>query len=706
MRARRGTEAGIAADTTLFSEVRFLKGVGPRFAGLLAKAGVETIEDLLYYVPRRYTDWSRISRIDDLKAGDRVTVVARVLSSNVTRRGRRQVFSAALEDDSGAVFARWFNQPYLRTVLEKGTRAVVSGEVRFDRKARRIEFVNPVFEVLSENEVTELVHAGRIVPEYSQIGELSGRRIRRFIKTALDRFLDDLVEPLPSEVVARRRLPSLRDAMALVHFPASLEDADRSRGRLAYEEFFLFQIIVGQRKMKAASGASTTGIEWSDPEHARFVESLPFDLTKAQERVIAEIGSDMASGRAMNRLLQGDVGSGKTAVAAAAMHQAVANGYQAAIMAPTEILAEQHFLNMQGLLEPLGDRVVLLRGGMKASERGDSLAAMERGDADVVVGTHALIQAGASFSKLGLAVIDEQHRFGVAQRATLREKGGSPDVLVMTATPIPRTLALTVYGDLDVSTLDEMPPGRTPVVTAVRDEASRGKVYDFLRKEMREGRQVFVVYPLVEESEKIELAAATDMYEKLRTKVFPDAEIGLVHGRMKPEEKDAVMERFRAGATGLLVSTTVVEVGVDVANATVMVVEHAERFGLAQLHQLRGRVGRGEHRSYCVLMVGPGASDEARERIQVLADTNDGFVIAERDLELRGPGEFLGVRQHGLPRFSVADLGRDSRLLVTAREDAFAFLRADPELRSPEGTVVQGAIARRFRERGSLVDVG
>lgn len=644
--------------------------------------------------------------MDDLKAGDRVTVVVRVVSSDLTRRGRRQVFAAALEDDSGAVFARWFNQPYLKTVLEKGTRAVVSGEVRFDRATRRIEFVNPVFEVLSETEVTELVHAGRIVPEYSQIGELSGRRIRTFVKNALDRFLDDLVDPIPPEAISSRKLPALRESMANVHFPASLDDARHARERLAYEEFFLFQVLVGLRKMQAGSEATAIGIEWSDEEHRRFVGSLPFSLTAAQERVIEEIGGDMAGRRCMNRLLQGDVGSGKTVVAAAAMHQAVVNGYQAAIMAPTEILAEQHFLSIDALLRPLGDRVVLLRGGMRAGERGDALDAMERGEADVVVGTHALIQEGAAFRRLGLAVIDEQHRFGVAQRAALREKGGAPDVLVMTATPIPRTLALTVYGDLDVSTLDELPPGRTPVVTAVRDEAARKKVYAFLKKEMAEGRQVFIVYPLVEESEKIELAAATKMYDELRDNVFPGVEIGLVHGRMKPEEKDAVMDRFRAGRTSLLVSTTVVEVGVDVANATVMVIEHAERFGLAQLHQLRGRVGRGEHKSYCVLMVGPGASEEARERIQVLAETSDGFVIAEKDLELRGPGEFLGVRQHGLPRFAVADLRHDSRLLVRARDDAFAFLRGDPGLATTEGRVVRDAIARRFRQRGSFIDVG
>ncbi len=683
-----------------------MKGVGPKMAALFAKGGVETIEDLLYYVPRTYADWSRIANVDTLKVGDRVTVVARVLSCDVSRRGRWSMFVAALEDDTGAIFARWFNQPYLQNVLETGTKAVVSGEVRFDKHARRTEFVNPAFEVIREDEAAELVHAGRIVPEYSQIGDLSGRRIRRIMKTAIDRFLDVLVDPLPEGLRKKHALPGLREAMGDVHFPPSLERAERARSRLAYEEFFLFQVIVALRKLRAATGGPAVRFDWNEAEHARLLSSLPFELTAAQERVVGEIRGDMAADRAMNRLLQGDVGSGKTVVAAAAMHQAVANGYQAAIMAPTEILAEQHHENITALLAPLGDRVVLLRGGMKAADREEALRHIESGEAEVVVGTHALIQEGTLFGNLALAVVDEQHRFGVVQRAALRAKGKAPDILVMTATPIPRTLALTVYGDLDVSVLDELPPGRMPVVTAVRDEAARARVYEFLRKEIGEGRQVFVVYPLVEESEKLELSAATKMYEELRGKTFKDASVGLIHGRMKPEEKDAVMDEFRKGKTDLLVSTTVVEVGVDVPNATVMLIEHAERFGLAQLHQLRGRVGRGAHRSYCVLMVGTGASDEARERIQVLADTNDGFQIAEKDLEIRGPGEFLGVRQHGLPRFSVADLSRDSELLVLARDDAFAFVDDDPGMKGTEAALVRAAIERRFRDRETFIDVG
>jgi ATP-dependent DNA helicase RecG len=696
----------IGRELDLLSEVRYLKGVGPKYASLLAKAGVTTVLDLLYYVPRRYTDWSRICRIDDLRIGDRVTVLARVLSCDLTRRGRKQVFVAALEDDSGTIVARWFNAPYLKTVLKKGTRVVLSGEVRFDRFARRSEFASPSFEVLDENEAKELVHAGRIVPEYSQVGELSGRRIRRFVKTAIDCCVGRVVDPLPEGVRRRRSLPGLREALGEVHFPPSLERAERARSRLAYEEFFLFQIIIGLRKRRSAEDRRAVRFEWDQGAHGRFLEALPFSLTRAQERVLREIREDMTSPRVMHRLLQGDVGSGKTVVAAAAMHQVVANGYQAAIMAPTEILAEQHYRGIADLLGALGVTVVLLRGGMRGSERGEALGAIEDGSAEVIVGTHALIQEGTSFRKLGLAVIDEQHRFGVVQRAALREKGASPDTLVMTATPIPRTLALTVYGDLDVSTLDELPPGREPVVTAVRDDAARGKVYGFLRDEIAKGRQVFVVYPLVEESEKVDLAAATKMHEELSREVFPDVEVGLVHGRMKPDEKDAVMERFKAGGIGLLVATTVVEVGVDVPNATVMVIEHAERFGLAQLHQLRGRVGRGGGRSYCVLMVGRGAGDEARERIQVLADTNDGFVIAEKDLEIRGPGEFLGVRQHGLPRFSVADIAHDSRLLVEARDDALGFIESDPEMSGPEARLIRKAIAERFRESGALIDAG
>jgi len=684
--------------------VRYLKGVGPKFASLFARAGVETIEDLLYYVPRAYTDWSRIERIDDLKLGDRVTVIARVVSASVSRRGRMTVFVALFEDDSGAIFARWFNQPYLADILTTGTRVVLSGEVRFDRYARRIEFSNPAFEKLGDDDSAELVHAGRIVPEYSQIGDLSGRRIRKLVKSALDRFGGDLVDPLPDDVRRRRRLPDLVSAMRAVHFPASLDEAAGGRGRLAFEEFFLFQLLVGLRRLERTEEGPHVAFVWNDDEQGRFLESLPFDLTEAQVRTVREIRADMEARRTMNRLLQGDVGSGKTVVAAAAMHQAAVNGYQAALMAPTEILAEQHARNLRALLEPLGLQVVLLRGGMSPADRSEAQERIASGGARAVVGTHALIQEAVEFRRLGLVIVDEQHRFGVLQRAALREKGVAPDVLVMTATPIPRTLALTAYGDLDVSVLDELPPGRQPVVTAVRDESSRERVYSFLREEMKEGRQVFVVYPLVEESEKIELAAATEMYETLRKRVFSNAEVGLVHGRMSAEEKERTMRAFEEGSIDLLVSTTVVEVGVDVPNASVMVIEHAERFGLAQLHQLRGRVGRGKHKSYCVLMVGQAASEEARERIQVLAETNDGFVIAEKDLELRGPGEFLGVRQHGLPRFAVADLSRDTRLLVAAREDAFAFLDKDPGLGTDEGRLLKDAVARRLKRSEGLLD--
>jgi len=698
----------IAQKADIRSPVRYLRGVGPKFAALLARAGVETIEDLLYYIPRAYTDWSTVAEIDHLRVGDRVTVVGRILSTDLSRRrGGRSVMLAVVEDETGAIVARWYNQPYLATSLKKGERIVLSGEVRFDKHARRKEFVSPSFETLGDREVAELVHAGRIVPEYSQIGELSGKRIRRFVKSALDGHLDEVLDPLPDWVIERRRLPDLRTAIADVHFTSDTERAGRARARLAYEEFFLFQVIVGVRRRRRQSAPRAVApLRWSDPGHDRFLAQLPFELTGAQTRCVREIRRDLEHGAAMNRLLQGDVGSGKTVVAAAAMHQAGGDGWQSALMAPTEILARQHFENITRLLEPLGHRVVLLRGGMRAEERGDALEAIRSGDAQVVVGTHALIQAGVEFANLGFVVIDEQHRFGVVQRAALRQKGGAPDVLVMTATPIPRTLSLTVYGDLDVSVIDELPPGRTPVRTAVRDEAARGRVYDFLRQEVGGGRQVFIVYPLVDESEKMELAAATRMHKELDRKVFPEVEVGLVHGRMRPEDKNAVMRSFAEGEIGILVSTTVIEVGVDVPNATVMVVEHAERFGLAQLHQLRGRVGRGTQQSYCILMAGKGASDDARERLKVLAETNDGFVIAERDLQFRGPGEFMGVRQHGLPRFSVANIVADTRLLVQAREDAFELIERDPDLASEEGRTVVDAVERRFSGQGDLMEVG
>lgn len=701
-------EMSISQKTSIRSSVQYLKGVGPKFAELLARAGVETIEDLLYYVPRGYTDWSTVAEIDKLRVGDRVTVVGQILSTDLSRRrGGRSVMLAVVEDETGAIVARWYNQPYLGNTLRKGGRIVLSGEVRFDKHARRKEFVSPSFELMGDREVAELVHAGRIVPEYSQIGDLSGKRIRRFIKSAMDAHLAELVDPLPGWVVKRRRLPDLKRAIADVHFTNDTTRAAVARGRLAYEEFFLFQIIVGVRRQRRRSAPRAVApLEWSETEHERFLDALPFALTGAQARSIDEMRRDLEHGAAMNRLLQGDVGSGKTAVAAAAMHQAAVNGWQSALMAPTEILARQHHENIASLLEPLGHSVALLRGGMRAEEKATALDAIRSGASNIIVGTHALIQEGVTFANLGLVVIDEQHRFGVVQRAALRQKGGAPDVLVMTATPIPRTLSLTVYGDLDISVIDELPPGRSPVRTAVRDEAARGRVYDFLRQEVGEGRQVFIVYPLVEQSDKMDLAAATKMHKQLDRKIFPEVAVGLVHGRMRAEEKNAVMRAFADGEISILVSTTVIEVGVDVPNATVMVVEHAERFGLAQLHQLRGRVGRGSHQSYCILMAGPAASDDARERLKVLAETNDGFVIAERDLQFRGPGEFMGVRQHGLPRFSVADLVADTQLLVRAREDAFELIERDPELNEPESRTVVSAVERRFHGQGDLMEVG
>jgi len=698
----------IAQKATIYSPVQYLKGVGPKFAELLGRAGVETIEDLLYYIPRGYTDWSTVAEIDRLRVGDRVTVVGRILSTDLSRRrGGRSVMLAVVEDETGAIVARWYNQPYLSNTLKKGDRVVLSGEVRFDKHARRKEFVSPSFEVMGDREVAELVHAGRIVPEYSQIGDLSGKRIRRFVKSAMDAHLDEVVDPLPRRVVERRRLPGLRKAIADVHFTSDTSLAAVARERLAYEEFFLFQIIVGVRRQRRKSAPRAVApLAWSETEHERFLEALPFALTAAQTRCVEEMRRDLEHGAAMNRLLQGDVGSGKTAVAAASMHQAAVNGWQCALMAPTEILARQHYENISSLLAPLGHGVILLRGGLRADEKTEALEAIRSGASNIIVGTHALIQEGVEFSKLGFVVIDEQHRFGVVQRAALRQKGGAPDVLVMTATPIPRTLSLTVYGDLDVSVIDELPPGRSPVRTAVRDEAARGRVYDFLRQEVGEGRQVFIVYPLVEQSDKMDLAAATKMHKKLDRRIFPNVTVGLVHGRMRAEEKNASMRAFADGEISILVSTTVIEVGVDVPNATVMVVEHAERFGLAQLHQLRGRVGRGRHQSYCILMAGPAATDDARERLKVLAETNDGFVIAERDLQFRGPGEFMGVRQHGLPRFSVADLLTDTRLLVQAREDAFELIERDPGLGEQESRAVVDVVERRFRGQVDLMEVG
>jgi len=676
-------------NASLQMPVQYVKGVGPSLAEALQRLGVATAEDLILHFPRDYQDRTHLTPISQLTDGETATVIARVASAD-SRKARTgiTVTRVVVEDDTGLVSLVFFNQRYLQDQFTRlrGRQILIHGQPVRDRWD--MQFRSPDWEPLSEVDSPR-----RVLPIYPLCEGLTQGRLRRAIAAALDRCLHLMPEPIPHYLRERRSLPDVWSALRGVHQPDSIEEMERARRRLVYEELLVLQVALAARRNALNRDP---GVQFPDAPTvaARFAQQLPFELTAAQRRVVQQITADMASPRPMNRLLQGDVGSGKTVVAACAIAAAVEAGYQAAVMAPTEILAEQHHRVFRNLLEPFGVRVSLLIGSLSAAERQAAYQAVATGQSHVAIGTHALIQEGVAFGNLGLVVIDEQHRFGVVQRASLRAKGVNPDVLVMTATPIPRTLALTVYGDLDVSIIDEMPPGRRPVRTHWKRAGDRQKVYEGIRRLVSEGRQAYIVCPLVEESEKLAAQAATDLAERLQREVFPDLKVGLLHGQMRPAEKDAAMDDFRAGRTHVLVTTTVIEVGVDVPNASVMVVEDAERFGLAQLHQLRGRVGRGEHQSYCVLL-GDARTPEGEARLQVMASTTDGFRIAEEDLHLRGPGEFYGTRQSGLPSLRIANIVRDLGVLEQAREDAQQLVEGDPDLAEPEHRILAGQVRRR-----------
>ena len=686
-----------------------VKGIGPKRSGLLtAQLGITSILDMLEYFPAGYLDRSRIKRIYDVgRSGEPETVQGKVVSVTqfTSRKSGRRIVKVVIFDETGLASLVGFGRfgEFLERALKVGDHLVVSG--RFKRAFNEIQTSDFEFEMLSDEEA-ELIHTGRIVPKYRLAGPITQRNMRYMMRLVLDQFLNLVPEHLPMEMRRRLRLMDRRSAIRNIHFPESHGHLRQARRRLIFDELFLIQLGLALRKRRVES---TGGISFNvnGPLLERFLESLPFKLTSAQRRVIEEIRSDMSKPHPMNRLIQGDVGSGKTVVAAAALVIAVENGYQGAMMAPTEILATQHFNTLDRLLRPLDVKVVMLRGEMRSSERRAALGAIRSGEAQVVVGTHALIQEGVEFNRLGLVITDEQHRFGVLQRAALKGKGfSSPDVLVMTATPIPRTLALTVYGDLDLSLIDELPPGRRKVKTFWVSEDKREEMYEFIRREVLAGRQAYVVYPLVEESEKLEdIKAATEMAEKLQNEVFPDLRVGLLHGRLRPQEKDEVMMAFKAGEIDILVSTTVVEVGVDVPNASVMVIEHAERFGLAQLHQLRGRVGRSAYQSYCFLIANP-KSEEARRRVEVMVSSNDGFEIAEADMEIRGPGELMGTRQSGMPDLKLANLLRDADLLALARKEAQKLAEADPELKKAEHRMLREIIRKVWRENLEMMAIG
>jgi ATP-dependent DNA helicase RecG len=705
----------------LATPVMSLKGVGPRVAEKLARLGVNTVLEALYTLPYRYEDRREFRKIADLCENQHEVFCGTILAcgEGVTARARRRIYEVVVSDGSGQVSLKWFH--YRKAWMEKkfgpGRTAVFSGEVRRFGLSREVH--HPDVEMLSAGQSladyrsADPLAFGRILPVYPLTEGLTQYAVRRIWKQVVDLFAQHVTTSLPDELRKQYRLLPIAEALQHVHWPdndADLEllnrGQDDARRTLVFDEFFFLELGLA---LKRHGVVMEPGIPF-EVRHTYtkpLSDILPYRLTDAQRRVLGEIKHDLMSGHPMNRLIQGDVGCGKTIVALMTALVAIENRTQAAIVAPTEILAEQHYLQFHTWMEPLGLRAVLLRSKMPAGEKRAIIEAIGAGEVHLVVGTHAVLQEGVTFAKLGLGIVDEQHRFGVRQRAVLRGKGTNPHILVMTATPIPRTLSLTLYGDLDLSVIDEMPPGRTPVKTLVFSEGQRKRVHDYMRSELRQGRQIYLVYPLVEESEKSDLLAATEGAEQLKNQIFPEVQIGLLHGRMTPAEKEGVMRRFKRGEIGLLVATTVIEVGIDVPNATLMVVEHAERFGLAQLHQLRGRVGRGGLQGTCILMKSYRCSEDGEKRLDVMLSTTDGFRIAEADLEIRGPGEFLGTRQSGLPDFRVANVLRDGQTLEQARQAAFALVNDTPDFQSNPGmNDIRQELRLRWGNRLELASIG
>lgn len=686
------------SSNDLSSPIQYIKGVGPQKARLLERIGIKTVRDALFYLPYRYEDRSFIKKIIHLKPEEVNTVTGKILKTDVItpnpRMPKLKIFELTISDGSGVLKAKWFNQIYLKKLFKQGQEIVLYGTVKYNYWGNGFEITNPEYEILDNTDKesypsnfslqtsASYIHTGRIVPIYRLTEGLSQKQMRNIMYSVISNSTSAITDPIPPEIIKKYNLPGLQESISNVHFPiqsSEIEDLNRGTSpfhqRLSFDELFTLQLGLAVIK----KGETTEkGIAFSPDGRLinKLLKKLPFKLTNAQERVFQDILKDMQSPTPMNRLIQGDVGSGKTIIALMSMLAAQECGYQSALMAPTEILAEQHYINIHRLVEDLGLNIYLLTG----SKKNRDLQAIALGKADIVIGTHALIQETVSFKKLGLVVIDEQHRFGVMQRAILRKKAKSviPDTLIMTATPIPRTLALTLYGDLDYSVIDELPPNRSPIITKLFSEKNKNQIYSLIEEETKKGRQVYVVYPVIEDSEKIDLKSAITGAEALQ-KIFPHLKVNLIHGRMKPDEREYVMSEFKNGNIHILVSTTVIEVGVDVPNATLMIIIHAERFGLAQLHQLRGRVGRGSNQSYCILL-SYGGSEDARKRLEVMVKTTDGFRIAEEDLNIRGPGEFFGTRQSGMPDLRVANLLRDVKILEIARKDAFSLIEIDPTL--------------------------
>jgi len=682
--------------------IRYVKGVGPKKTEILSKVNIETIQDIFYYLPYRYEDRSNFVSVSDLEVQSTVTVKGEIktLDSFRTRKGI-DVFQIKVDDGTGVIYAVWFNQSYIRKFFMTDQKIILYGKIELYDK---LQINHPEYEICTGDD-KDSMHIGRIVPIYHLSSNIGQRYLRTVSYNAIDQYKRSLEDILPTKIRARNRLVDLSFAIQNIHFPRNQENLKRAYRRIVFDEFFLLQLAVALKRKNFKEHLRGVTHKLEGDMLADFKKSLPYQLTQGQLNAVKEIELDMKSPKPMNRLLEGDVGSGKTIVAAHALIITIQNGNQGAIMAPTEILAEQHFIKLSELFSPFGINVVLLIHSLSNKAREETLSQIANGEAEVVVGTHALIEEKVKFKNLGLAIIDEQHKFGVRQRAKLQTKDKNPDVLLMSATPIPRTLALTLYGDLDISTIKELPPGRKPITTYLVEESEREKLYNFIREEVFLTRQIYIVYPRVEESKSLGLRSATEMYEELSTRIFKDLNVGLVHGRMSGQEKEKIMSDFKKGLINILVSTVVIEVGIDIPNASVMVIENAERFGLSQLHQLRGRIGRGDFESCCILLANP-KTKIAEERLKAISESSDGFKIAEHDFNLRGPGELFGTRQHGLPEIKFGNIQNDLEIMELARKEAFLLVKQDSNLKNPENKSIRDSLSRRFHGKLDFIKIG
>ena len=676
----------------LLKDVKYIKGVGPERVKSLNKLGIYTLEDLITYYPRTYEDRSKVKKMDELENGEEGLIEAICVSriSEIRIRKNMTIYKLIVRDETATCEITWFNMPYLKTKFKIGNRYKFFGKVK--RTASKIEMNSPIFE-----EAENSINTGKIIPIYPSIYELTQNTLKNIMNNGIKMVYGNLVETLPEYLLKEYNLIDINKAIKNIHFPENFEEYNKARQRLVFEELLVLQLAL--LNLKNSYAVDETGIAFNKNVHiSDVINTLPFKLTRAQTKVLEEIDSDMESAKPMNRLLQGDVGCGKTAVSIIASYKAVKSGYQVAIMAPTAILAKQHLENFRKMLGQFNINCELLVSGLTKKQKEDILERLKAGEIDILIGTHALLEDNVEFKKLGFVVTDEQHRFGVRQRAKISSKGTNPDVLVMTATPIPRTLALILYGDLDISIINELPPNRQKIDTFAVRQNMEDRVNNFIKTQINEGRQAYIVCPLVEENEEIEAKSVLELAEKYKNQTFKEYKVEYMHGKLKPAEKDAIMEDFKNGEIDILISTTVIEVGVDVPNANIMVIENAERFGLATLHQLRGRVGRGKYKSYCILKY-KGKSDVIKQRMEIMTKTNDGFVVSEKDLELRGSGEFFGTKQHGIPEFKIANLFEDIETLKSVQSVAIKIIEEDSKLENEKNARLKKQVDNKFGKR-------